>query len=379
MICSSEILARPWCVGEMTAARLHGVDNILVILPDFTWPTDDFTTNYASHVPGVFGLAKFGISVSMAQETLSWLKFRPRMLLPKKLSLSVSDAVAGKLVSRKKGFREFSTQHGVETTELPSEVVPEEAGRPRHNIVRNISRLSVPRLRSGCVQSFAEHVVQQLTDPCPMSSCKVAAIADRGNWDGVCVALQVREMLVPHLSTDLEKVPCVLTEEESLPFETQCALIICTNGCFHSASFARQVLEAEETGVRFIPVVAEENFRFPTETFYEDVREWAPSLLKAQMHRHTQEQRTAEDLVTAIETIFREIAIHVVLQDSEDIIAVRVLAVAGRLQETRSGTPRGIRQQASGVGTKLHTSSSSRTIRLDTQHPGTEGTEQTTV
>ena len=73
VICTSEILSRPWCVGEMMTARVHGVDTILVVLPDFTWPTEDCITQYASHVPGVYGLAKFGISVSMAQVTLAWL------------------------------------------------------------------------------------------------------------------------------------------------------------------------------------------------------------------------------------------------------------------------------------------------------------------
>ena len=103
VICTSEILARPWCVGEMTTARLHGVDVVLVVLPCFTWPTDEFLENYASHVPGIFGIAKFGISVDMVQVTLSWLKSRSRISLPHRVTLSVVDAVAGKLASRKRG------------------------------------------------------------------------------------------------------------------------------------------------------------------------------------------------------------------------------------------------------------------------------------
>ena len=46
-----------------------------------------------------------------------------------------------------------------------------------------------------------------------------------------------------------------------------------------------------------------------------------------------------QDLVTAIDATFREIAIDVVLQDAEEIIAVRVAAIAGRLPETRSNRP----------------------------------------
>ena len=39
VLCTKEILYRPWCVGEMTTARLHNVDTILVIFPDFDDPT----------------------------------------------------------------------------------------------------------------------------------------------------------------------------------------------------------------------------------------------------------------------------------------------------------------------------------------------------
>ena len=35
VLCSSDILSRTWCVGEMVTARLHGVDTFLVRLADF--------------------------------------------------------------------------------------------------------------------------------------------------------------------------------------------------------------------------------------------------------------------------------------------------------------------------------------------------------
>ena len=323
-------------------ARLHGVDTCLVLLPDFTWPSEEFVTHYASHVPGVHALARFGISVSMVQATLAWLQTRSRLLLPNKLSLWVSDVVADKLISREQGLREYSQRRGVETRRVASQVVPEEV-RPGSLFERLCRRQRASKVPGG--QTQATHVVLELADPTCSPTCKVVAIVDRGNWDGVCVALSVKEMLVPHLSTDVAKVPHVLTEEESLPPKTRCALIICTNGCFHSAPFARQVLEAEETGVFFIPVVGEGNFHFPTETFYEEVRRRAPSTLKSQKHSRTKEDRTADEFVAAIETIFYEIAIEVVLQDSEDTIALRVKVIADRLSELREGTSD--RQQAS--------------------------------
>jgi len=357
------------------------VDTILVILPDFTWPSKDFIAHYASHVPGVLALAKFGISVSMTQETLEWLKTKSQLLLPKRLSLSVSDVVAATLISRNRGLCEYSSHHGVETSKVAIEKAPEEASRPHPRSISKMlfQRQTLSNHRGG--ETRANHVVRELVDAAALPQCNVVAIVDRGNWDGVCVALLVKEMLVPRLSTAMTKVPHVLTEEDSIPPGTQCALVICTNGCFHSASFARHVLEAEETGVFFIPIVGEENFHFPTDTLYEEVRERAPSILKSQKHRHTQKDRTADNFVAAIETIFREIAVAVVLQDSEDIIAVRVGVIAGRLKRSTS-----LRHQASLkpgrsrlFGSRGVRSSSSSSGNLDQSNQLSTLVETTTV
>ena len=284
----------------------------------------------------------------MAQVTLAWLATKSQMSLPNKLSLSVTDAVAGKLVSRKRSQCEFSPQHGVDITRVASTV----RERPTNIHKMLIHRQALSNRRGGTGQTRANHKVQQVMDPAVMLTCKVVANVDRGNWDGLCVALLVKEMPVSHLLTAVERVPYVLTEEDPLPPETEIALIICTNGCFHSASFLRQVLQAKEMGVHFIPVVAEENFHFPTETFYEEVRERAPIVLKSQNDRYTQEDRIKENMVTAIENIFLEIAIDVALQDSEDIIAVRVTVIAGRLLQ-----PRGNRQEVITAWDRLESSS----------------------
>ena len=71
VLCTQEILCRPWCVGEMTTSRLHSLDTILLIFPDFRWPTRAFIDDYASHVEGVMSLAPHGISVEMAQDNLA--------------------------------------------------------------------------------------------------------------------------------------------------------------------------------------------------------------------------------------------------------------------------------------------------------------------
>ena len=56
VLCTREILYRPWCVGEMTTAHLHGIDTLLIIFPDFEHPSRTFIEDYSS-VEGVQSLA----------------------------------------------------------------------------------------------------------------------------------------------------------------------------------------------------------------------------------------------------------------------------------------------------------------------------------
>ena len=100
VLCSREILYRPWCVGEMTTARIVGVDTMLVMFPNFQHPTQDLIANYVFYVEGVSSLAPFGISTSMVTETLWWLGTRPWVVLPHQIGVASADAVAQKLISR---------------------------------------------------------------------------------------------------------------------------------------------------------------------------------------------------------------------------------------------------------------------------------------
>ena len=103
VLCTTEILSRPWCVGEMTTARLHHVHTILVFFPVFRWPSREFVGGYSQHVSGILSLAAYGISEEMARTTLLWLASRPVILLPSTMSVACADAVAGKLVGRRQG------------------------------------------------------------------------------------------------------------------------------------------------------------------------------------------------------------------------------------------------------------------------------------
>lgn len=74
VLCTTSIILKPWCVGELSTAKLHDVDTILLVFPDFRWPTREFVKNYAQHMEGVLELAQYGSDVRLAREALRWLR-----------------------------------------------------------------------------------------------------------------------------------------------------------------------------------------------------------------------------------------------------------------------------------------------------------------
>ena len=97
VLCTSEIMAKLRAMGQMTVARLHDVDTILVNFPEFAWPCDEFFSNCGMHAEEAAFLTKHGISEKMLQETLLWLRSRMMLYLPQRLSLAAVTTVACKL------------------------------------------------------------------------------------------------------------------------------------------------------------------------------------------------------------------------------------------------------------------------------------------
>ena len=333
----------------MTSAKLHGVDTILLLFQDFQWPTDEFAECYVQHVEDVFTLTRYGISVRQAQDTLSWLRIVPSIYIPKKLSLATMDALAGKLISRRRGLFEFRAHHGIETQRVTSNKL---SGKETPEAASIIGRsLTLPGLGK---KQKAKHLLQDLSDPVAMPSCRVAVVMNPTDWEAVCAALLIKEMLVQHNLTSLDQVPFVLHEGDYLPSTVHVVLIICTNDCFHSATFVRQVLNADKRGVHFIPVVVVENFRFPVGgQLVQEKSDVAAAILAHGT------QQILEDFARVVDTIFREIAISVVLQDGEEIIAVRIAAIASRVSDA-CDSPQGGKHSARMDGMQ-HTGRSKET------------------
>ena len=228
VLCTREILLRPWCVGEMTTARLHNIDTVLIMFPDFQIPWNAFIEGYAN-VEGVESLAPFGISLELVQTTLWWLGTRPCIVLPRAISLAGVDAVVDKLVSRSQERHEMTTVAFVRSTINSHE---EEHEDNEETLVRH--------WRSGQTVS---HFVAEPSRSLMRAEVPVVSIVDHSNQESVRTTLLVRELLKRFFP--LTGAGHVLGPDEHLPASVTTVLVMSSNSCLQRPSFVRQLFQAE--------------------------------------------------------------------------------------------------------------------------------------
>ena len=116
--------------------------------------------------------------------------------------------------------------------------------------------------------------------------------------------------------------------DEPLPESTTTVLVVCSNGCFQTPGFVRQLLQAESRRVGAIPIVVDGSFSFPSEFMYQGLRADAAYIMHGS-------GRHVDDLIALIGGLFQQIAISLRCQDAQEILDVRAAAVTNRLAAPR--------------------------------------------
>ena len=277
VLCTKDVLSRLWCLGEMATARAHKLNVLLVIFPEFRWPSKQFVSDFGLHVEGLESLVHCGISLDMILATLKWLPGFPQITLPKSMTLACVVIVVDMLIARKGGNCDGANVPGI---------VSENA-------------------RGG---EAARQRMQLLTDGRPPLSCQVVSVVDHSNSEAVCTAHILRELLTTHCPL-MTKVPHVIGADEHVADDVHMVLMICSNGCFRRGCFVRQVVEAAALGARILPILVEEGCHIP--------QDW---------HTECQElaSRTdAGDVAVMMESIFKTIAVSEHVQDSDEVLDLR--------------------------------------------------------
>ena len=229
-----------------------------------------------------------------------------------------TDAVVGKLVSRKWNLNEILTVPRVRSSQRSTE----------HTLCRSENTIS--------------HFVNEPAHRRPVAS-DVVSIVDHFNQETVCTAHIIWELMKSHFP--LTAAGHVLGPADVLPASTTVVLVVSSNGCFQNTNFVRPLFQSETMDTSVIPIIEDGSFQFPSDPMFQQLRTLSVHLLR-------ETGRDAEHLIAVVQKIFQSIGIHVRPQDSQGVLEVRAASIVRRLDsclktlstmacatETRRGEP----------------------------------------
>jgi hypothetical protein len=256
VLCSAEILRRPWCVGEITVAMSQQVSTLPCICADFTQPDDDFIKTFADHVD-MQCLTENAIELQDVEAALAWLKQLPSKNVAPKLLLNSTKSLAAEICG--------------------------------------VSMASVPKAGT---QKDAE----------------VLIAVDEENSEAIATARIMCTLLLQHAkdlvlgnATKAPKLVLDLKEDETsssslkvtLPTSAKTVAFILTGDCLRTKAVMMILREAVSKECALIPIVGDERFRFPTPEFYTALSTLYRSVLGVEQ----------DALVGAVEGMFKNIAV----------------------------------------------------------------------
>lgn len=300
ILASPDILTRKWCVGEMVTAHSNNVPTVLVTLPGFNLPDDNFIQHYDSHVPEISALAAHGISLEMVQETLRWLHTSRQVALPNLLSASSLDSFLPQLRSSRAGLLGTESRLGRTATQ---------------NMLASFSlsalggSLKLPELKSN-----------------------LAIVVQQSNFEAAAAAQILQKLLAPMLMHLPRSYPTILPEgENGLPSDVETVLLLFTSGCMHDVSFSSRVALAANRQLKRMLVISEEGFRFPEEELLHSA---GMQMASAFAGIFDDPSVAAENYMQAVRSTFSDIAIVFnpqSLSSTKEVLQAKAKQIADRL------------------------------------------------
>jgi hypothetical protein len=219
VLCSKDIMTRPWCVGEICTARASNVRVIRVIFPDFLQPDSESIDKIASRMPDFKILAQYGITLESIQDTLLCFKENPSINLPAQLSQKTMDAL---------------------TNELVSDV--------RHQTID--------------IEIQEEDIVPQ--------GVKTVVVVDHSDCEALANATVMVRELFKYFIDAPDEVPFILPQNEALPTTTETVLLSCTNGVLQEPAALKALMASQQLDARHLLILGSGDFRFPTQRYFKE-------------------------------------------------------------------------------------------------------------
>lgn len=294
VLCSKEILSRPWCMGEVTSANCNHVSVVKIVLSDFRRPDEHFIDNYEQHVPDAVMLSQHGISVDLIKESLHWLCTRPEIEVRGQMCATTLTGVSRCLLGGLSGDK----------------VVIDSERVVRDDDDAEGARSMPKRWRSQAVPMDKDNYI----------------LANMANLESAAAAFVLSRLLAPLMQHLPEQIPQVLQDDQVLPATAKQLCLICDNGVFTSMQVVRTLVLAAEGRLGVLPVVAEASFRFPSKEFLVSLAKQTNDVL-----HHMGSEYKGVAFARIVDNIFKEIAVEVNPQDAEAALQVRAQAVYTRL------------------------------------------------
>lgn len=269
VIGTKDIFLRPWCIGEMTIARLNTVKVTILALPDWQLP-DETTTKAFDKLVDMRPLVKNNISLRKVWSTLKWIHTLPVIKIPTHLSTSILKSLIEELVSH-------AQQRDIElhNSQTPTSVQP-----------------------------------------------KTYILADDTDMEAIAAAHYLMQLMLPHTMHNAQEVPSVLLASNHAPVCVQNLVVMCTKGCLDQPDFLSMLWHAWTLEANFLPVVVDANFRFPSMEFLANLYSRSCPVLGAD----------GSQLADMIAGIFHEIAAKFEPQSAPDaLLLLEAEQIVGRM------------------------------------------------
>lgn len=283
VLLSKELLHRPWCMGELVTAHRQQprVRMVPIVFPDFEKPSDEFIDNYASIVD-ITCLGPHGISVENIRAMQLWLRDLE--------SISISASI--------KQDQMYALMHSIAE-------------------YKALSRKSQDKAMN-----------RRRTPPATVYT-KVSVVADHLNMESLATGLVLSKYVATHMLHSVSMLPCFISSDTPLPETTENFVCVLSNGCFVNADFVAALVKAAEMTICYIPIIAEDGFRFPSATMKKELEVTMPSMMKA-----VGLKVATSSVIQVIHDIFKEIAVVFAPQDyssTDTLLKLKAKDVANRI------------------------------------------------
>jgi hypothetical protein len=319
VILSKEVLLRPWCLGELVTAHLNqpGVKMTPVTTPDYVQPDEAVIGAYASYVD-ISCLTPFGISIQMIQHMMRWLIQIPAFNMPAELSRDVMEGLCTSIIKAMPPGRQVS---GVQFTSTFSGMI------------------------SSFNQKSETNFEKQTTSRSTSDKSKVPVVALPSSIEALSTAMILCKFVAPYLTEDAQMMPYIMvqTARAQLQPNTATCIFILSQGVFLDGAYLRTMVQAAKIHARWIPVISEDGFRFPSASMLQELEETLLKLIPA-------ESKLIVTVVQLIQQIFKEIAIVFSPPDysaTEALLRTQARRIADRLLMKDS---RSLQMPNEGVG-----------------------------